>query len=419
MAEERPERDDLYEGCGRIGQIRSIFFAEFHPITGPMIRVQAPESRELITKEVFDAFSVFEIPKAELDRTPLTVNALGYKICGYPIILKDEKYKRNEFMFNVAFVCHPWSRTVQYEPAVKKLAHFLVDLELEIEFLSDEKYSTQLQRLLEKVYSDLNERKECSAVIFGYSLHLKVIAVQNDPEMVNDWDVPVLQIKWDESQENAIKKEDWDLTTQQILPHVNGINFIGKIAALARVDSSLVRAAIQNLLYHRVVKLNCIFMYSNVYCLTPSVKLLREDEDLREKFMNYIKRDENFDNRIVTFRDVYRMICEFDNHTSVVDICHQFRPRENMNICEFRFVTFLMLHGIIRRVHKYPVYVSESNSGCLANGNIGGVEGAAAEYYHFFTGQKHFDEICCKTGLSARSLEEIIDNDPNVYVLRK
>ena len=137
-----------YEGCGKLGPIRSIFFAEFHPITGPMIRCQAPhDGKDLITKEVFEAFSVYVIPKPQLgnlakiwivfqahgnakflllDRTPLTVNSLDRKICGYPVILKDEKYKRNQFMFNVCFVCYPWSRTVQYEPALKKLSHFLV-----------------------------------------------------------------------------------------------------------------------------------------------------------------------------------------------------------------------------------------------------------------------------------------------------
>jgi hypothetical protein len=39
--------------------------------------------------------------------------------------------------------------------------------------------------------------------------------------------------------------------------------------------------------------------------------------------------------------------------------------------------------------------------------------------YELFNGHRHYDEICCKTGLSAAQLDEMIENDPDVYVLRK
>jgi hypothetical protein len=42
----------------------------------------------------------------------MTLNVLSQKILGYPIIIEDNKYPRNQFMFNLCFVCHPWSRTV-------------------------------------------------------------------------------------------------------------------------------------------------------------------------------------------------------------------------------------------------------------------------------------------------------------------
>ena len=59
------------------------------------------------------------------------------------------------------------------------------------------------------------------------------------------------------------------------------------------MDSSLVKAAIQNLLYHRVVALVPIFLYSNTYCLTPKLKDLRDPNklSLRKEFMEFIKRD--------------------------------------------------------------------------------------------------------------------------------
>jgi hypothetical protein len=36
--------DSRYEGCGEEGPLRNIFLAEFHHITGPMIRCQAPKN---------------------------------------------------------------------------------------------------------------------------------------------------------------------------------------------------------------------------------------------------------------------------------------------------------------------------------------------------------------------------------------
>ena len=46
--------------------------------------------------------------------------------------------------------------------------------------------------------------------------------------------------------------QEWDLTTTQILPHIDGFNHIAKIARLADVGTSLVRACVQNLVYHKV-----------------------------------------------------------------------------------------------------------------------------------------------------------------------
>ena len=53
-------------------------------------------------------------------------NALGHKIIGYPIRIDNSRYERNMYLFNLCFVCDSWSKTVQYEPVVKKLGEHLV-----------------------------------------------------------------------------------------------------------------------------------------------------------------------------------------------------------------------------------------------------------------------------------------------------
>ena len=86
----------------------------------------------------------------------------------------------------------------------------------------------------------------------------------------------------------------------------------------------MVKAAVQNLVYHGVITIVPIFMYSNVYCLTPEVSKLREDEQLRTSFMEFIRKDP-MDERFVSFKDVFRMISDFNNHTTVTDIVAQYR----------------------------------------------------------------------------------------------
>nr|CAD7266299.1 unnamed protein product [Timema shepardi] len=87
-------------------------------------KLSVPE--DYVTKEIFDAVSVYIIPKPQLQRTILTVNVLGYKITGYPVRIDNTKYARNAYYFNLCFVCDSWARTVQYEPVVKKLSEYLV-----------------------------------------------------------------------------------------------------------------------------------------------------------------------------------------------------------------------------------------------------------------------------------------------------
>ena len=68
-----------------------------------------------------------------------------------------------------------------------------------------------------------------------------------EPAPVRDYQVPVLTVVPD-----CLQPEQWDLTTTQILPHIDGFNHIAKISSLADVGSALVRACVQNLVYHKV-----------------------------------------------------------------------------------------------------------------------------------------------------------------------
>lgn len=103
--------------------------------------------------------------------------------------------------------------------------------------------------------------------------HLKVVNVRKDPAPVLDYQVPVF-IK-------ALPDQQWDLTTQQVAPYINGFNHIVRIASLSDVENNLVKACVQNLIYYGVVALVPIFQYGNVYCTTPKLNKLALDGELQ------------------------------------------------------------------------------------------------------------------------------------------
>ena len=57
-------------------------------------------------------------------------NALDHKFIGCPISIENAKYSRNALVFNVCFVLGPNVDTIRYEGVVKKLAGYMMSLEV-------------------------------------------------------------------------------------------------------------------------------------------------------------------------------------------------------------------------------------------------------------------------------------------------
>ena len=159
----------------------------------------------------------------------MTVNALGKKILGYSIQIKHDKYRRNAFYFNTCFVCDAWAKTVQYESVLVKFAEFFTSLEVEIEYLS--KLTSNSEKELEKMLADVlrslnSYLRECSIVFRDRLLKLKVVcAGVTDPPPIESHYVPVLVT-------DVTPMERWDLTSQQVIPFVDGFNHALKICEL-------------------------------------------------------------------------------------------------------------------------------------------------------------------------------------------
>ncbi|KAK7792932.1 hypothetical protein R5R35_008073 [Gryllus longicercus] len=389
-------------GYGTGDSLRCIFLCEFHPTAGPKITCQVPEN--YISKESFDAVSVYIIPKAQLQRSTITITLFESKILGFPIRIDDKKYARNAFYFNLCFVCDASARSVQYEPVVKKFADYLMTMELESHFLSNQKQTPnekiRLPKMLQQVLNDLNNHKMCTLTAGTTTTHLKVVRISKDPEPVQDHEVPIFI-----EDENVFRREQWDLTTYQILPYIDGVNHVARIAAEADVENNLVKSCVQNLVYYGVVTMIPIFQYSNVYAVTPKLRNLAENKDLQDRCIRYVSKSVR---QPATLKDIFKMYSCMTYGTTIRDLCIRFNPHP-LRINERKLVQFGILEGLIRRIHKYPVYLSDTS-----HNNAGGL----SQHRHF-TGQQSLDEICCAQGLSSQQLEEQLEKDPNVAIIWK
>uniref|UniRef100_A0A1B6CWT5 Nitrogen permease regulator 2-like protein n=2 Tax=Clastoptera arizonana TaxID=38151 RepID=A0A1B6CWT5_9HEMI len=389
-----------FEGCGREGPIKCIFLAEFHHTAGPKITCQVPE--EYITKDTFESVSVYIIPKAQLQRSTLTITVFGFKILGFPVRIDDKKYARNAFYFNLCFVFDSWARTVQYESLVKKLSEYLTAMEVESNFLSQQDQNAdshnKLVNMLKQVLNDLNIHKMCTLSEGTMTTHLKVVRVCSDPSPVLDHQVPVFL-----EPQNDFQSEQWDLTTQQVLPYIDGLNHVSKIAAEANVENNLVKSCLQNLVYYGVVSMVPIFQYTNAYTATPKLRRLAIDKRVQEDCLLAVAISAR---QLPTVRDVFRLYSSMTHGTTIRDLCVRFNP-VSLCIDERRLVQYGVLEGFIRRVNKYPVLISDCGNG------------PASSIYQYYTGLHSCDEICCSTAMSTHQVEEQVERDPNVMLIWK
>ncbi|CAH4039044.1 GATOR complex protein NPRL2-like [Pieris brassicae] len=404
-----------YEGCGRIGPIRCIFLSEFHPVAGPKIVCQFPEDN--VSKDVFHSISAYIIPKPQfILKCTMTINSLGHKIIGYPIRIENTRYERNMYIFNLCFVCDSWSKTVQYEPVVKKLGEYLVLMEEETGFVS--KGSSRLPTLLAHLFHDLNTYHRATLAEGDTAVRLLVGRPRASPPPVHDHDVPVPVLRAappsppptpTSSDEPHLEPDaDWDLTTAQLLPHIDGYNHVSKIAADADVEKTLVKSCIRNLLYYGVVRLVPVLKFSNTYRATPALSRFFRDPELQAACLAYAAPTAP---RQTALRDVGRMLCSLQQGSPLRGVCERWAGLAP-DVDVRRLVIFAQLHGLIRCIKRYPLW-----RGSEGPGAPGGPGGTAADLRRLFTGALCEDEICCRARLDLPSLRRIVDEDPDVAVV--
>ncbi|CAM9426561.1 unnamed protein product, partial [Phaeothamnion confervicola] len=276
-----------------------VFYSEFDNVTGPKICFQAPQ--DFLPADKFDGVSDYVIVGKALCQKLISVHAYGYKIVGHPMCIQDEKYDRNALLFNIAFVFHGEASAEDiepYHPALRKIAITLAAIEQESQFLFDPTKKERLGTILPQVLAGLNCRGDCAIVLDDANmLNLKLFWSPASPRSVRDHEVPVML-----QDPEVLMSLDCDLALQQVIPHIDGVKYAKKISMDAEVDIDVVKRCLRALLYYECVALVPIFP------LRVADLLLR--------------------------------------HLDVIDL-----------VDHRRLVTFGVVYGLIRRVHRYPVCI--------------------------------------------------------------
>lgn len=195
--------------------LKSIFYARFHQerganaptkleidkhltfILGSTVLHQVPEGSIIPcppspTAQTpffdFSSISDYIIPRREFCDRVVSICSNHYRILGYPVCIQDQKYDRNEFIFNFCLVLDEDAQYSSYASVVRKLAQLFRNLEEQSGFLSKEEEmeglivageegyggmeGARVYAVCEMILEDLNNYQECMIPIgtFTHSL---------------------------------------------------------------------------------------------------------------------------------------------------------------------------------------------------------------------------------------------------------
>lgn len=386
-----------------------------------------------------------------LNPPPLHPNQPPLLLLSYPLCLTSPQYLRNEFIFNFSLVLSEPSEidVPSYKSILLKLSHLMLSLEEQSLYLSSDPSAPNtgpIYAIIETLMSDLNNYCECMIPIDGSNtLHLKLFPTLPSPPPVKAWHVPLFTVHI-----STLLDENWDLTMQRIIPYINGVNSLARIAALADADLKLAKKCIKHLLYYGCILLLDIFSFNNIYAPTAEFNtLITTNQDMQKECARYVNiRGSKASEEAVLDGSFSRSIkqttiSDADDDElwpqtargAVVDgvaIVQLFAAmRQGLTVREWyaqnadqlanidlrRFVTFGVIKGFLYRVHRYAFRTGRAHH--HASNSFGDVAGRDAKYdeeeataefarraLSFLDGTHCFDEICTELEISERELTE-------------
>ncbi|KAK4543996.1 hypothetical protein LTR36_004770 [Oleoguttula mirabilis] len=376
--------------------LKAIFYARFHPGRGPSVIHQYPNGsimRDRTSNAVpllsFSDISAYIIPPYELCNKPLSICTEGYRVLGFPMSPEDAKYERNRFTFNVCFVLDESADARPWEPIVRKAAAFFRAMEEEdgllqaeeslegLKWAGEDGYPTDdigiVRSLLETILEDVNAYAEtCIRINELHVLNLRLTPHRPAPPKVRAWNVPLLIRALPSPEEWT-----WDLTLQRIYPHLDGVKHVQCIAELADVELKLVKRAVRELMYHDHAILLDLFHFQAIYAPTADLVWFVQDREMLEECCQYVtvdqannilSSDNNGESNGSTTKPTAATMVALYSSLGPGFLLYDFvlaHEAQLANVDIRRFITFGVIKGFLRRVHKYALAIESSSSRTL------------------------------------------------------
>uniref|UniRef100_M4B659 Nitrogen permease regulator 2 n=1 Tax=Hyaloperonospora arabidopsidis (strain Emoy2) TaxID=559515 RepID=M4B659_HYAAE len=228
-------------------------------------------------------------------------------------------------------------------------------MEKESGFLYDPNKKELLGTILPQILRDLTLHGECTIPVDAANIiNLKLFPTLQDPPFVCEYQVPVAIRDLRALLENS----EWDLALQQIVPFIDGVRYVKRISLEADVEIAIVKKCVRQLLYYGCVTLIDIFLHSNSYANTPKIAVLANDPRLQAECAVYIARSGSAP---PSFARIFALYCSVQPSLRMSDFSVVYS--ESLALIDARrFITFGLIHGFLRRVHRYPIYVDHSSS---------------------------------------------------------
>lgn len=186
------------------------------------------------------------------------------------------------------------------------------------------------------------------------------------PRLIEDHEVPMFR-----QDRIALNQLPWDISFQHLILHIDGINHVRRIVEDADMDMGFVKRSLALLEYYGAIVVSDIFRFSNVYKLngdsgmsnlmdasiiadmtdfafTPDISRGRQEGPPSPR--NLI----NFLLKLQPGVTVGQALLSF------ASIHQQSPPNFLRNLDISRLIAFAQVSGIIKRVHEFPIYISNA-----------------------------------------------------------
>lgn len=275
--------------------IIAIFYSAFHPTGGPQVLCQVPSGAIVPPSDPdsstlqsplfrFDVVKNYVIPKPQLCNRLVTFKVDKYRVVGYPVKISDPSYPRNHFVFNFSFVFQYEGESTVYETSIRRLARMFMALEEQSKFLSKRTTYDMIDSLLQQIYQDINNYSECMIPIDeSNTVNMKLFPIFPSPPDLKAYQVPISTVRLE-----SMIDVNWDPTMEKIVPFVNGINSVRRIADLADADYDLVRKCIQHLMHYGCIIIVDLFQFSSIYAPTSEISMLIKDPAMMRECQAYV-----------------------------------------------------------------------------------------------------------------------------------